>query len=362
MIFYLLFIIINYMEATLDDVKALRKLDEKEMLKHIYDFPENAAKFIKEARELNLNHLTKIKFRTLVIIGMGGSAVGGLLLRDWLLETCKIPIYVSRGYHLPSWVDTNSLVFAVSYSGNTEETINQMMQARKKNCKMVTFTSGGMILEIATQDNIPCLIFPKGYQPRAAIAFQFFGLAEIAHKFGFTEHNWNEVEEAIKTISRLRDEMDVGVKTKKNLGKQLALKLFGYMPMIYGKRMFNSVAYRYSTQFNENSKVPSGYSFFPEAFHNSVMASESTNLLLNNLCGIIIRDPKENKDMSKKITKFIKLLDESFGRVIEVQAIGKGRLSRMISALYIGDYTSIYLGLLYGRDPSSTKSINILKS
>jgi glucose/mannose-6-phosphate isomerase len=350
------------MEETLDNVNALRKLDENEMLKAIFDFPESAAKFIKEARDINLIHLTKIKFKTLVIIGMGGSAVGGLLLRDWLLETCKIPIHVSRGYHLPSWVDTNTLVFAVSYSGNTEETISQMMQARKKNCKMVAFTSGGKVLEMASRENIPCLIFPKGYQPRAAIAFQFFGLAEMAHRFGLTECMWNEVEETIKTISKLRDEMDVGVETTKNLGKQLALKLFGYMPMIYGNRMFGSVAYRYSTQFNENSKVPAGYSFFPEAFHNSVMARESTNMLLNNLCAIIIRDPEEDKDMSKKITKFSRLLDESFGRVIEVQAIGKGRLTRMMSALYIGDYASVYLGLLYGRDPSSTKSINILKS
>jgi glucose/mannose-6-phosphate isomerase len=350
------------MKKTLDDVNALKKLDENEMLKTIFDFPESAVKFIKETREIDLVHLTKIKFNALVIIGMGGSAVGGLLLRDWLQETSKIPIYVSRGYHLPSWVDTNTLVFVVSYSGNTEETISQMMEAREKNCKMVAFTSGGMISKIASHKNIPCLIFPSGYQPRAAIAFQFFGLAEIARKFGLTEPVWKEVEETIKIISKLRDEMDVVVETKNNLGKQLALKIFSYMPMIYGNRMLSSVVYRYSTQFNENSKVPAGYGFFPEAFHNSVMACESTNILLKNLCAIIIRDPKENKEMSKKITKFSNLLAESFGRVIEVKAIGKGRLCRMLSALYIGDYTSVYLGLLYGLDPSSTKSINILKS
>jgi glucose/mannose-6-phosphate isomerase len=259
-------------------------------------------------------------------------------------------------------VDENTLVFVVSYSGNTEETISQMREAQNKKCKIVTFASGGNIMQLSTQKNIPCLKFPKGYQPRAAIAFQFFGLAEIANRFGLAKGVWDEVDEALHITKNLRDEMDVGVDADENIGKKLAVSLYGYVPMIYGSRIFTAVSYRYCTQFNENSKIPAGNSFFPEAFHNSIMARESSIELLKRLCAVIIRDPKEEQVMSAKITKFCHLMRERFGNLVEIEALGEGRLARIASALYIGDYVSAYLGLLYGQDPSSTESIAILKS
>jgi glucose/mannose-6-phosphate isomerase len=259
-------------------------------------------------------------------------------------------------------VDENTLVFVVSYSGNTEETISQMREAEKKNCKIVTFASGGNISQLSSQKKIPCLKFPIGYQPRAAIAFQFFGIAEIAHKFGLAKGVWEEVDEALNITKNLRDEMNISVDTEENLGKKLALSLYGYVPMIYGSRVFDAVTYRYCTQFNENSKIPAGHSFFPEAFHNSIMARESSIELLKRLCAVIIRDPKEEKGMSAKINKFCELIRERFGNLLEIEALGEGRLARIASALYIGDYVSAYLGLLYRQDPSSTESIAILKS
>jgi glucose/mannose-6-phosphate isomerase len=332
------------------------------MLKVISKLPENACKSIQDAEKLDLRDLTEKKYRTLIVLGMGGSAIGGLLIRDWLHETSKTSIYVSSSYNLPRWVNKNDLIFTVSYSGNTEETINQLKEAQKKECSIVSFTSGGQISKISSKSQIPCYNFPKGYQPRAAIGFQLFGMIKITERFGLIENRLTEINETIKIISNLREQMDIKIKTDENPGKELAQNLFGYIPIVYGNRLMRSVAYRYSTQFNENSKIPAGHGFFPEAFHNHIMAREATNEILNRTCVLIIRDPKEKEKMKEKINKFSTLMAEKLEKVIEVKAIGETRLSRIMSALYIGDYASAYLGLLYDHDPGSTESINFLKS
>jgi glucose/mannose-6-phosphate isomerase len=346
----------------LDNIENLSRLDKTGMLQTISKLPDNAVKSIQDAEKLDLRDLTEKKYRALIVLGMGGSAIGGLLIRDWLHEISMTPIWVSSSYNLPRWVNKDDLIFAVSYSGNTEETINQLKEAQKKGCSIVSFTSGGQISKICLKSQIPCYKFPTGFQPRAAIGFQFFGLVKITERFGLIDNRMAVIKEALKILSDLRDRMDVKVKTDENPGKELAENLFGYIPIVYGNRLLKSVAYRYSTQFNENSKIPAGYGFFPEAFHNHIMAREAQNEILNRTCILIIRDPKETEKMKEKITKFSALMAEKIKKVVEVKAIGESRLSRIISALYLGDYASSYLGLLYDHDPGSMDSINILKS
>lgn len=350
------------MEHLLDDTNYLESHDPEDMLGTITRLPQNARKAIRDADKLDLAGIRKRNYKALVVAGMGGSAVGGILLRDWLSGTSTIPITVSRGYHLPAWVDGGTLVYAVSYSGNTEETLSQYQEAVDRGCPVVCFCSGGKLSQSASLRKIPRLRFPKGYKPRAAIGFQFFGLAAVTRNLGLIDdETWKEVDEAISAADELSEEMSPKTPTDSNPGKVLAESLMGFTPFIYGAGLFEGVAYRYGTQFNENSKSPSSSSFFPEAFHNSVMAREASPSLLEKACAVIIRDPLEEEAVAKRINRFTELIAEGFGRVVEVEATGTGRLARIVSALYIGDFASAYLGILYGHDPSSTHSIEALK-
>ena len=347
----------------LDDPDYLKSHDSDGMLSAVTRFPSSARKAIRDAEKLELGEFSDKAFDALVVAGMGGSAVGGILLSDWLRDVSKIPIFVSRGSRLPAWVDESTLVYAVSYSGNTEETLSQYQQAVDIGCPLVCFCSGGTLSRSASQRKVPCLRFPKGYHPRAAIAFQFFGLAAVTRRLGLIDDaTWGEVEEAIGVAKALSGEMSPDKPTASNPGKSLAESIMGYIPYFYGSSLLDGVAYRYSTQFNENSKSPSSASSFPEAFHNRVMAREASPELLERICAVIVRDPLEEEEMSAKIDRFTELMSERFGRVVEVEAIGEGKLARMISALYIGDFASVYLGMLYGRDPNTTDSIDALKA
>jgi glucose/mannose-6-phosphate isomerase len=350
------------MQNPLDNLENIKKIDTKDMLSIIEGFTESAKKTITDARKFDLTGISGKKIKALIIAGMGGSAVGGLLLRDWLYKSSKVPIEVSRDYSLPSWVDDETMVFVVSYSGNTEETLSQFREALERKCPIVCFTSGGELKELANQKGIPVFVFSVGYQPRAAIAFQFFSIATVSKRLGLIgEETWEEVDEAIKVLKNLRKDLSPNTPLKKNPAKSLALSIKDHIPFVLGNTQYMAVAYRYSTQFNENSKSLAAASFLPEAFHNSVMAREANSKLIDRCCIVLIHDHTEDERHSNKIERFMTLMSESFGRIVEVKPIGRSRLSRMLSALLIGDYASVYLGILYGHDPSTTESINLLK-
>jgi len=349
------------MEGTLDNVEHVLSIDKGGMLAEIARFADNAERAIIETLQVDLG--SEYDYSSVLIAGMGGSAVGGLLLSDWLLYSTKVPIQVSRGYHMPGWVDEKTLVYAVSYSGNTEETLSQYHEAKERGCRIICFCSGGELEKLAKENGSPVVYFKKGVQPRAAIPFQFFSLVAVSKSVGLIEDGqYEEVLETLEVTRLLCDSMKMDVPTDDNMGKQLANILKEYVPFIYAPRQFQAVAYRYSTQFNENSKSPAATNFFPEAFHNAVMAKEGSEDLLCTNCVVVIKDPHEGERLSKKIGITKDLMSEKFGRLVEVQAVGKALLTRMMSALLIGDFASAYLGVLYGIDPGTTESIESLKA
>ena len=328
------------------------------MLNVITALPESAEDAIVDAEKVNLRVR---RFKNLVVAGMGGSAVGGLLLRDWLMQTSRVPIVVSRDYSLPGFVSRDTLLFAVSYSGGTEETLSAFEEGKVKGAKMVAFTSGGELEKRARASRIVVYKLPAGFQPRAAIAHQFLSLVVAARKAGITQDSWWEVREAIDVLKTLREEMRSETPQRSNPAKKLAEELRGYVPLVYGSRIHEAVAYRWNTQLNENGKSPAGSSFIPEAFHNAIVAGEADKELLKTVCAVFLLDPAEGKHLAAKTRRFRDIIKPSFGKVLEVQARGEGRLARMLSALYVGDYVSAYLGVLYGKDPSTVESIDRLK-
>ena len=346
------------MNSPLDDLEHVGRVDPRGMLDVITALPESAEDALETAEKVNIKYR---RFKSLVVAGMGGSAVGGLLLRDWLGHTSPVPIVVSRDYSLPGFIGRDTLLFAVSYSGGTEETLSAYEEGKNRGAKIVAFTSGGELEKRARAARQTLYTLPAGFQPRAAIAHQFFTLAVAARKAGITGDCWWEVKEAIEILKILRGEMRPDVPTKSNPAKKLAEELKGYTPVVYGSRIHEAVAYRWNTQLNENGKSPAGSSFIPEAFHNATVASEGDPEVLRHLCAVLLTDPAENDRVAAKTRRFIDIIKPSFGKVLEVEARGEGHLARMLSALYIGDFVSAYLGVLYGRDPSVVESIDRLK-
>ena len=361
-----------YLSEVLDDQAGVRALDKSNMRSVLERFPELCEDAIQLGRSVSIPRrvkvnnaltITYIPPERIIVVGMGGSAIGGDLLRDWLRDRSQSPIEVSREYHLPKYAGQGTLVMAVSYSGNTEETLSSYIEAVENGCMTFSVSSGGLLEEFSHSLGLPHTRIPQGYAPRSAVPYLLFPMAAALARLNTINSYEDEALKAIATLRSIREEIHSESKTEINASKRLAVDMRGLIPMVCGYGCFESVATRIKTQFNENSKIPAKAEFFPELNHNETLGWSGSTQLTKNFGVILIRSDEEPAEIRTRIEITRKLVfDERAGRVLEIRAKGTGKLEQMLAAMYVGDFASFYLGILYGIDPAPTPIIDELKT
>ncbi|MBE3113266.1 MAG: bifunctional phosphoglucose/phosphomannose isomerase [Actinobacteria bacterium] len=301
-------------------------------------------------------------FKNIVVLGMGGSAIGGDLLSGYLADELSIPIVVIRGYDIPKFVDENSLVFTVSYSGNTEETISTLKKCLEAKARIIALTSGGKLAVLSQENNFPVIKVPAGIQPRAAISYLFFPILKALERLGLIKERSSEIEETISILQDLSREYCAKSPSENNLAKKVALSLYQHLPLIYGSEgLLKAVAMRWKTQINENSKWPCFWNIFPELDHNEIVGYEIENNI-NRKVKIIYLQDKEGLlrvEQRRKITR--KIIQGKVAEFMVCPTKGKGKMARMFSLIFLGDLASYYLAILNQVDPSPVSCIEDLK-
>jgi len=358
-------------ETTILDIpEELEKIDKSNMLNLCVKTPEycqdaiQRAKKIKIPNEVKVSKKITIKYKkpqNIIITGMGGSAIGGEILQDWLQDKLPIPIQICRNYTLPAYANRNTLVFAISYSGETEETLSAFIDAIRRKCMTITISSGGHLLAFSKKLQIPHVTIPKGLPPRAAIPYVFFPLPIVIGKIHILPNVEKDIKETIWVLKEVGRENSPQILTKTNLSKRLALQLKETIPAIYGFGQFRAVAHRMKTQFNENSKLLSVYDVFPELNHNEAVGWEVSEDLAKKFSVILIRDHNEPPEIKHRIEMTKMLALHKAQKVLEIYARGKGRLAKMFSVLLVGDLVSVFLAILQGVDPAPVKTIDLIK-
>ncbi|MGQ9623831.1 MAG: bifunctional phosphoglucose/phosphomannose isomerase [Candidatus Bathycorpusculaceae bacterium] len=342
----------------LDNFDEIRRIDKGNMLSFCVNAPKHYSEAAKLAKTVKINYA---KPRTIVVAGMGGSAIGGELLRDWAADKIAVPTEVCREYNLPAYVDKDTLVFVVSYSGETEESLSAFLHATKRKCMTVCISSGGKLLEIAQKLDVPHLRVPSEIPPRAALPYLFLPLLVILEKASLVSDAASEISEAVETLKQISYANSPEKPIKDNFSKSLAANLEGTVPVVYGFGIYRAVAQRFKQQFNENSKIPSKWETFPELNHNEIVGWEEAKKLAECFSIMFIRDQDENHEIKQRIEATKELLSENVLKVFEVWSVGKCRLAKMLSTILVGDFTSVYLAILRGIDPTPVKTIAKLK-
>jgi glucose/mannose-6-phosphate isomerase len=345
----------------LDDLDNLKNLDKSGMLELLHKIPEQIVNVASALKDFEISELSDFKPNKIVILGMGGSAIGGDMLSSLLSLEAKIPIFTVRDYTIPSFIDSKTLIFACSYSGNTEETLSALDFALEKKCKIIGITSGGKLVSFCSKYELPVFTIPEGLPPRAAIIYLFFPMAVILEKLKVVEIDV-ELSEIIDELIELRDIFTPEVPTDENPAKTLATKLMDSVPVIYGHSYLNVIANRWKTQLNENAKVIAFAGSFPEMNHNEIVGWDGAYEDISKLFVIILlRSSDEHPQVTKRFELTKQTLVEKAGNVFEIDATGKTKLTRMLTTMYLGDYISVYLGLLRGIDPAPVSVIEELK-
>jgi len=348
------------MVTVLDMPERVKEVDRSDMLHDLVKTSDYCRDAIKRTKQVSVPE--RVSPKNIVIIGMGGSAIGGEILHDWLRETLPIPIKVCRDYILPAYVNKGTLVFVNSYSGNTEETLAAFLSAIQRKSTVLAVTSGGQLEEFCKKLQVPHMIIPSGLQPRVAIPYMFFPLPVLMEKMGVISNIDDELEEAIAVLEKVAKANAPDVPTKNNRAKQLAQELMDTIPVIYGFRQYSSIAQRLKAQFNENSKVPSKSDVFPELNHNETVGYEAPESLTKKMSIILIRDPQEPPEIRNRIETTKNLVFTRANKVLEIKAEGKGKLAKMFSVMCTGDFASVYLAILQNKDPTPVNIIVRVKS
>ncbi len=303
---------------------------------------------IEAAAAIQLPSLKSMSFDKIVIAGMGGSSIAGQLLKTYLYNT-NIPVYVSRNYRLPEFVDNNTLVFIISYSGNTEETLEAVKVAYRKGTHTIGITSGGRLLESFRTHKVPTIQIPAGMQPRASIAYQFIPMLRVLAAISAIPDVSMEIE---KTIAALKNpQFD-------ERAKSLAQKLMAKVPLLYASERFYPVAYRWKTQFNENSKIHAFASELPELNHNEIVGFTYPNA---DYYVIVLEDQDDHRRIKSRMQLTRKHTGQKDVPSTHIALKGDTTLSRMFSAIYRGDLTTVHLALLNNIDPEAVEAIDSFK-
>ena len=341
----------------LDDPQKIKEIDLTDMLGAVARFPDMLEAAMKIKPEGQLPHLDMLE--SIVVVGMGGSAIGGDIVR---MVMSDYPVFVVRNYNLPKYINKNSLIFVVSYSGNTEETLSVFGQASAKGLPIIAVTSGGKLKQLSQVLNIPVMTVPSGTQPRAALPYLLAPVLLVLEKYGIISNIRDALQESIGLLKNLREKYTGSVPLKKNLAKQIADKLKDKIPVVFSSvESTEAAGLRFKDQLNENSKVTAVYDVFAELNHNQIVNLGELKKGQHHFSLLLLRDQGDHKRIQKRIDITRDLLKQSIADVFEIYSEGHSHLSRLLSLIYIGDYISVYLAILRRFDPSPVKTIEALK-
>lgn len=347
-------------EIMLDELTAYQQYDPAGMGQRMRELPDQILDAWKLAGEFPLPDGYRDVNKVLVL-GMGGSAIGGDLVKRIVAGDSKSQISVLREYNLPAWVDERTLIVASSYSGNTEETLSAFGQALKTPAMKLAITTGGKLMELALENGVPAFVFSYSAQPRAAIAWGIFPLLNFLVRLGLTSDKAAEVAEAAMVTEQFARKIEPKKPLSHNLAKELAYKFQGRIAVIYGADIAAEVAYRWQTQLNENSKHWAFAQTLPELNHNAVVGYQFPADLVHKLQIVMLRSNQIFGRNLKRYQITAELLARAGARVTFADGRGISPLAQMMSLILLGDYVSYYVAILNRTDPTPVDTITYLK-
>lgn len=344
----------------LDNVEALRANDPAGMLNLIGDLPAQVRDAWRAVQRVELPPAYR-DVDAVVIAGMGGSAIGGSLVQALAEPECPVPISVNRDYHLPAYVDENTLVVASSYSGNTEETLSALDEALETGAKPVAVTTGGRLADTATERQFPLVQFDYAAPPRAAIGHSFTLLLGLLVRLDLLEDQSADIAEAVDVMQRLQRVVGAEVPADRNPAKTLAGRLAGRVPTIYGAGILSPVARRWKGQFNENAKTWAAYDEMPELNHNTALGYQHPSHVSETAFVVMLRSSLDDETVQTRFDVTAELLAESNVEGAVINAWGESPIAQMLSVVHYGDYVSFYVAALNAVDPTPMHAIDYLK-
>ncbi len=344
----------------LDDPEVYPRLDPSGLRQRLRDLPDHCQAAWRQARTAPLPGEWADSDKV-VIGGMGGSAIAGDLASDLAASRSSVPVLVIRDLVIPLFMNERTLFFACSYSGNTDETLSMWEQVGKTSARAAAISGGGALTARARRYSVPLLAIDVKMEPRSAVGYNLMLIIGVLERLGLLAVEEAEVDQTVQSLCERISTITEDVPTAENPAKQLAMELRGKLILVYGGGLFNGVARRWKSQFNENAKAWAYHEPIPEILHNSVEAFP-TDFPTDGRAVALLLEPGGPDDGQQRRYEVVAGLLKRNGMPFHRLQAGQGpALSRLMNMLILGDYVSYYLALLRGIDPSPNPSIDEAK-
>ena len=316
----------------------------------ILKFPAQLKEAVNIAKSANLNKDT-VPVKHVLICGLGGSGIGGTLVKEIVHDETKVPIDVMKSYSIPAYVDSSTLVICSSYSGNTEETLESYKQAKSKKAQIVCITSGGQLLEMAKKDGYSAIVVPSGMPPRACLGYSLTQLLHILHFYGVCSGHlsdiWNSADLLEKEQSAIMKEAE-----------SIADKIVGKLPVIYSTSLNEGIIIRFRQQLNENAKILAWHHVFPEMNHNELVGWSHE---YPDVAVMMFIEKNEHPRNQLRIEICRKIFQKYAGLLLELYPKGNNPIEKKMYWIHLGDWISMYLSEKRSVDAMDIKVIDQLK-
>jgi glucose/mannose-6-phosphate isomerase len=347
--------------VNLDDVRAVREADPGDMYAHLTGF----AGQILEGRAIGTRSKLAVRgegVTSIVVLGMGGSAIGGELAAGYLADELAVPMASVRDYDVPTYVGPSTLVIASSYSGNTEETLAAYNGAATRGARIICSTTGGELAARAEAAGHDLIRIPKGLPPRAALAYSLVPLIVVLGRLGLVADRGREIDSAAASAAGAARLFGLETPAASNPAKDLAAWLHGRAAFVYGVAPRTSVvATRWVGQLAENSKILAHAGELPEMNHNEIVGWSRPGAMANAARIVFLRDVDDHPRSARRIEITRDALESRGVATREVESFGESRLARILSLVSLGDFASYYLAALDSVDPTPVEPIDRLK-
>ncbi len=337
---------------TLGVVEALRGL------------PEQFAAARETAESLDVGGLGQASdFDNVVVLGMGSSGIVGDVLAAVANDSLPVPVTVLKQYRLPRFVGARTLAIAVSYSGDTEETIAMASAAGNAGARVVTVSRGGELARLAEQRgalHVPC---PDGYLPRLALGATVAPLFVLGHRLGLLPDAPGWLDAAAAQLGARRERCRPEVEGQANPAREVARNVGTTIPLFYGGGALGAVAaLRWKCDVNENAKAPAFWNAYPELDHHEICGWGQHGDVTRQVFTLIeLRHGFEHPQLARRFAVTREIIEEVFSQVIEVEAEGEGRLAQLLDLMYLSGWASCYLAFDHDVDPGPIDAIFQLK-
>jgi len=348
----------------LDDVKEMQLLDKSNVYNSIVNLPKQCLHAYSDVTA-NKDFKRQSGLKNVIMSGMGGSGLAARVIKPLFIDRTKCPIELINSYHLPFYVDKDSLILVSSYSGNTEETLNTAYEALKRRAEIFSICSGGKLYDWSKKNSIPVYKIDPKYnacgQPRIAIGYSIFGQMTMLAKAGIVELPKNKVSAIAQFLSTTGSNYEKELNTKQNPAKQMAISFFQSTPVLVGSNLIEGALHVTKNQLNENAKTFATSFLIPELNHHLMEGLQFPDSNKQNLKFLFYESDLNQPSIQKRFKLTKEVVKKNNINCLSFKLRAKDKLTQAFEAIQFGAFWQYYLTMLYGIDPAPIPWVNYFK-